>query len=86
MHISWQCSLYYLPFFQWAKCEMEETIDSEMSGDLREGLQTLVKCIRDQYQFLADKLQVVLHGKSTASVARIILGEVKYCFVCVWIS
>ncbi|KAL9954885.1 hypothetical protein ACROYT_G042470 [Oculina patagonica] len=60
---------------KWAKCEMEETIDSEMSGDLREGLQTLVKCIRDQNQFLADKLQVALHGKSTPSVARIILGE-----------
>ena len=52
-----------------------------MSGDLRQGLQTLVKCIRDQNQFLADKLQVVLHDKSTPTVARIILGEVKQYFV-----
>lgn len=62
---------------QWAKCEIEDTIDSEMSGDLRDGLQTLVKCIRDQNQFLADKLQVALQGKSTATVARIVLGEVN---------
>ncbi|XP_020605141.1 uncharacterized protein LOC110043977 isoform X1 [Orbicella faveolata] len=60
---------------KWAKCEIEDTIDSEMSGDLRQGLQTLVKCIRDQNQFLADKLQVVLHDKSTPTVVRIILGE-----------
>ena len=56
---------------------MEETIDSEMSGDLREGLQTLIKCIRNQNQFLADKLQVVLHGKDTKTATRIILGEVN---------
>ena len=61
---------------------MEETIDSEMSGDLRQGLQTLVKCIRNQDQFLADKLQVALHDKTTATVTRIILGEVEYYFVC----
>lgn len=64
-------------YLQWAKCEIEDTIDSEMSGDLRDGLQTLVKCIRDQNQFLADKLQVALQGKSTATVARIVLGEVN---------
>lgn len=60
---------------------MEETIDSEMSGDLREGLQTLIKCIRDQNKFLADKLQVVLHGKDTKTATRIILGEVNSILV-----
>lgn len=57
---------------------MEETIDSEMSGDLRLGLQTLVKCIRNEKQFLADKLQVSLNGKDTKTATRIILGEVKF--------
>lgn len=70
-----QLKLMLPEYKKWAKCEIEDTIDSEMSGDLRDGLQTLVKCIRDQNQFLADKLQVALQGKSTATVARIVLGE-----------
>ena len=73
---------FFFLVFKWAKCEMEETIDSEMSGDLRQGLQTLVKCIRNENQFLADKLHVVLHGKDTKTAARIILSEVSFknCF------
>ncbi|KAM7451307.1 hypothetical protein ABFA07_000987 [Porites harrisoni] len=59
----------------WAKCEIENTIDSEMSGDLCNGLQTLVKCIRNQSQFLADKLHEALNEKDTKTVTRIILGE-----------
>ncbi|XP_022810237.1 uncharacterized protein LOC111347232 [Stylophora pistillata] len=70
-----QLKLMLPEYKKWAKCEIEDTIDSEMSGDLRDGLQTLVKCIRDKNQFLAEKLQVALHGKSTATAARIVLGE-----------
>lgn len=70
-----QLKLMLPEYKKWAKCEIEDTIDSEMSGDLRNGLQTLVKCIRDKNQFLAEKLQVALHGKSTATAARIVLGE-----------
>ena len=47
-----------------------------MSGDLCNGLQTLVKCIRNQNQFLADKLHEALNEKDTKTATRIILGEV----------
>ncbi|XP_067031902.1 uncharacterized protein [Acropora muricata] len=60
---------------KWAKCEMEDTISSEMSGDLCEGLQILVKCIRNKDQFLADKLQEALKDNNTKTVTRRILGE-----------
>lgn len=56
---------------------MEDTISSEMSGDLCEGLQILVKCIRNKDQFLADKLQEALKDNNTKTVTRRILGEVS---------
>lgn len=56
---------------------MEDTINSEMSGDLCEGLQILVKCIRNKNQFLADKLQEALKDKDTKTLTRRILGEVN---------
>ena len=61
---------------KWAKCEMEDTINSEMSGDLCEGLQILLKCVRNKNQFLADKLQEALRDKDTKTATRRILGEV----------
>ena len=87
--MGWGCSsanllMVDLFILQWAKCEIENTIDSEMSGDLCNGLQTLVKCIRNQNQFLADKLHEALNEKDTKTATRIILGEVtlrQYCFV-----
>ncbi|XP_068684036.1 uncharacterized protein [Montipora foliosa] len=60
---------------EWAKCEMEDTINSEMSGDLCEGLQILLKCVRNKNQFLADKLQEALRDKDTKTATRRILGE-----------
>ena len=63
--------------FQWAKCEIEDSIDNEMTGDLKNGLEVLVSCVRDSHKMKVDKLYTCLQGEDTKTVVRLILGARK---------
>ncbi|XP_031564848.1 uncharacterized protein LOC116300181 [Actinia tenebrosa] len=60
---------------KWAKCDIEESITSEMDGDLQTGLLTLVACLRDPEKNQVDKIHDALQDGDMSTVARIIAGS-----------
>lgn len=77
--LCWDPCVILTSFFQWAKCDIEESITSEMDGDLQNGLLTLVACIRDPVKNEVDKLHTALQDEDMSTVARVIAGSNEVC-------
>ncbi|XP_048586535.1 uncharacterized protein LOC5516017 isoform X2 [Nematostella vectensis] len=69
-----QLQAMFPEYSKWAKCDIEDTISSEMDGDLKDALLVLVKAIQSPTQMTADKLHSALQNKDTLTVARMIAG------------
>ncbi|XP_038071685.1 double zinc ribbon and ankyrin repeat-containing protein 1-like [Patiria miniata] len=48
-----------------SKNDIEQAIKKEMSGDLKEGMLTVVRCVRNKHKFFADKLYKSMKGLGT---------------------
>ncbi|EDO44049.1 predicted protein, partial [Nematostella vectensis] len=55
-----QLQAMFPEYSKWAKCDIEDTISSEMDGDLKDALLVLVKAIQSPTQMTADKLHSAL--------------------------
>ncbi|XP_022111170.1 uncharacterized protein LOC110990467 isoform X2 [Acanthaster planci] len=60
-----------------SKNDIEQAIKKEMSGDLKEGMLTVVRCVRNKHKFFADKLYKCMKGLGTDddSLMRILISR-----------
>ena len=60
-----------------AGVKLQDSIQDEMDGDLRDGLVMLLSCVQDGNKTQADRLHAALQDGDTSTVARVIAGAEK---------
>jgi len=85
-----QLRLIFAKYAEISEKEIEDAIESEMSGDIQDGMLAIVKCARDPAGYFADRLYKSMRGLGTndkalirAMVSRseVDLDEVKMQFL-----